>query len=83
MTSSNGNIFRVTGPVFGEFTGHRRIPRTKPVTRSFGVFFNLRLNERLSKQNRVAGDLKRHRAHYDVTVMAYEKKNGVTNRINH
>ena len=23
MTSSDGNIFRVTGPVFGEFTGHR------------------------------------------------------------
>ena len=29
MTSSNGNIFRVTGPVCGEFTGHRWISRTK------------------------------------------------------
>ena len=29
MTSSNGNIFRVTGNLYGEFTGHRRIPRTK------------------------------------------------------
>ena len=29
MTSSNGNIFRVTGPLCGEFTGHRWIPRTK------------------------------------------------------
>ena len=29
MTSSNGNIFRVTGPFCGEFTGHRWIPRTK------------------------------------------------------
>ena len=29
MTSSNGNIFRVTGPLRGEFTGHRWIPRTK------------------------------------------------------
>ena len=28
MTSSNGNIFRVTGPLCGEFTGHRRIFRT-------------------------------------------------------
>ena len=28
MTSSNGNIFRVTGPLCGEFTGHRWIPRT-------------------------------------------------------
>ena len=25
MTSSNGNIFRVTGPLRGEFTGHRWI----------------------------------------------------------
>ena len=29
MTSSNGNIFRVTGPLRGEFTGLRWIPRTK------------------------------------------------------
>ena len=29
MTSSNGNIFRVTGPLCREFTGHRWIPRTK------------------------------------------------------
>ena len=29
MTSSNGNIFRVTGPLWGEFTGHRWIRLTK------------------------------------------------------
>ena len=29
MTSSNGNIFRDTGPLCGEFTGHRWIPLTK------------------------------------------------------
>ena len=29
MTSSNGNIFRVTGLLCGEFTCHRWIPRTK------------------------------------------------------
>ena len=29
MPSSNGNIFRVTGPLCGEFTGHQWIPRTK------------------------------------------------------
>ena len=29
MTSSNGNIFRFTGPLCGEFTGHRWIPLTK------------------------------------------------------
>ena len=29
MTSWNGNIFRVTGHLCGEFTGHRWIPHTK------------------------------------------------------
>ena len=29
MTSSNGNIFRVTGHLCGEFTGRRWIPRTE------------------------------------------------------
>ena len=29
MTSSNGNIFRVIGPLWGEFTVHRWIPLTK------------------------------------------------------
>ena len=36
----------------GEFTGHRWIPLTETVTRSFDVFFDLRLNKRLSKQSR-------------------------------
>ena len=44
-------------PVPGEF------PAQKPVTRSFDVFFDLRLN------NRDAGDLRRYRAHYGVTIM--------------
>ena len=51
MTSSNGDIFRVTGHLYGEFIGHRWIPTQRPVMRSFGVFFDLRLNERLSKQS--------------------------------
>ena len=29
MTSSNENIFRVTGHLYREFTGHRWVPRTK------------------------------------------------------
>ena len=44
MTSSNGNIFRVTGPLCG--TGE--FPAQRPVTRSFDVYFDLRLNKRLS-----------------------------------
>ena len=50
MTSSIGNIFRVTGPFHGEFTGE--FPSQMPVTRSFDVFFDLRLNKRLCKQSR-------------------------------
>ena len=49
-------------PVTGEFHAQR------PVTRSFYVFFDLRPNKQ-SVNNREAGDLRRHRAHYDVTVM--------------
>ena len=50
MTTPNGNIFRVTGPLCGEFTGPGEFPSQRPVMRSFDVFFDLRLNERLSKQ---------------------------------
>ena len=52
MTSSNGNIFRVTGTLCGEFTGPGQFPSQRPVTRSFDVFFDLRLNKRLNKQPR-------------------------------
>ena len=51
MTSSNGNIFRVTAlcagnpPVTGEF------PAQRPATRSFDVFYDLRLNKRMSKHS--------------------------------
>ena len=47
MTSSNGNIFRVTGHLWwvpGEF------PAQKPVARSFRVFIDLRLHKSLMKQ---------------------------------
>ena len=39
MTSSNGNIFRVTGPLCRESTGE--FPSQRPVTRHFDVFFDL------------------------------------------
>ena len=45
-------------------------PAQRPVTRSFDVFFDLHPNKRLGwVNNGEAGDLRRHRAHYDVTVM--------------
>ena len=46
----NGNIFRVTGPLCGEFTGPGEFPAQRPVTRSFDVFCDLRPNKWLSKQ---------------------------------
>ena len=52
MTSSIGNIFRVTGPLCGEFTVPVEFPAQRPVTRSFDVFFDLRLNKQFSKQSR-------------------------------
>ena len=51
-----------SSPVTGEF------PEQRPVTRSFDVFFNLRPKKRWAN-NGEAGDLGRHRAHYDVIVM--------------
>ena len=66
MTSSNGNIFRVTGHLCGEFTGPRWIPRTKASDAELSlicVWINGWVN------NREAGDLRCYRAHYDVTVM--------------
>ena len=56
------SFFHVTGPLWGEFTGHRW------VTRSFDVFFYLRLDTRWANTGD-AGDFGRHRAHYDVTIM--------------
>ena len=49
---------------------HRSLvnPPQRPVTRSFDVFFDLRLDKRQSKQSRGC-----HRAHYDVTVMIYKR----------
>ena len=68
MTSSNWNIFRVTGPLLGESNGHRWIPLTKATTRSFDIFFDLHLNKGWANDPN-AGDLRRHHAHYYVTVM--------------
>ena len=68
MTSSNGTIFRVTGPLCEEFTGE--FPSQRPVTQRFDIFcvcawINCWVN------NREAGDLRRRRPHYDVAVMLF------------
>ena len=51
VTSSNGNIFQVTGPLWREFTGHRWIPLTKVSNAELWCFFDLCLNKRLSKHS--------------------------------
>ena len=56
-------------PVTGEF------PTRKPVTRSFDVSFDLRV-EHGWLNNRGAGDLRLYRAHYDVTIMWRNLNNG-------
>ena len=68
MTSSIGNIFSVSAlwegnpPVTGKF------PSQRPVTRS--LMFSLICTWTNGwANNRDVGDLRRHRAHYDVTVM--------------
>ena len=68
ITSSNGNIVRVTGPLWWQITGRRWIPLKMASKAGFGVFSDVSLNKWLHKQLR-AGELRRHRAHYDVTVM--------------
>ena len=52
----------VNSPLIGEF------PAQRPVTRSFDIFFDLCMNDGWVN-NRGAGDLRRHRAHYDITMM--------------
>ena len=66
MTSSKGNIFRVTGHLCGNSSVPGEFPTQRPVTRSFEVsLICVWIN------NREAGDLRRYRAHYDVIVMCW------------
>ena len=69
MTSSNGNVFRLTGPLCGEFTGHWWIPLTKASDSELWCFLWSALWINGWVNNREAGDLRRHCTHYDVTGM--------------
>ena len=51
MMSSNGNIFRFIGPLWGESTGPRWVPLTKESDAELSCFFYLSLNKRLSKRS--------------------------------
>ena len=65
MTSSNGSIFRVNGPLCGEFTGRR----TKASDAELWCFLSSPPWIYGWVHNREAGDLRRYRAHYHVIVM--------------
>ena len=55
MTSSNGNVFRVTGPLCGEFIGHRWIPLTKTSDAKLWCFLWSTPKQTVSKQSRCRG----------------------------
>ena len=69
MTSSNENIFHVTGHLCGEFSGPRWILRTKGQWREALMFSLICAQISGWVNNGEAGDLRRNRAHYDVIVM--------------
>ena len=68
MTSSNGNIFRVTGPLCGEFTSPVNSPH-KGQWRGALMFSLICVWMNGWVNNGEAGDLRRHRGHYDVNIM--------------
>ena len=69
MTSSNGNIIRVTGPLCVEFFGDRWIHLTKANDAEFWCVFFICAWTNGWVNNRDIDDLRRYRAHYDVTVI--------------
>ena len=62
MASSNGNIFRVTGHLCGEFTGHRWIPHTKASDAEPWCFLS-------SASQSWGWYLRRDRSHHDVIII--------------
>ena len=72
MTSSDGDIFRVTGPMYGEFTGHRWIPHRKASDAELNLILSLVCASMNGWANNCeTGDLRRHSDHYDVIVTIY------------
>ena len=68
MTSSNRYIFRVTGPLRWESTGHRWIPLTKVSDAELLMFFICAWTNGWANY-RSAVYLRRHHDHYGVTVI--------------
>ena len=77
MTSSNENIFRVIGPLWGESTGHRWFSLTKASDSELWCFLWSSPQNNGWVNNRDAGDLRRHGAYYYVTVTSCDRS-GIT-----
>ena len=69
VTSSNGSIFRVSGLLCGEFTGHQWNPRTGASDAELWCFLWSEPWINGLVNNDDTGDLRCHHAHYDATVM--------------
>ena len=69
MTSSNGNIFHITGPLWREFTSDWWIPLTKASDAELGYFLWSAPEQIVQANNRDPCDLRCHLALYDVTLM--------------
>ena len=69
MKSSNRNLFHVTGPLCGEFTGHRWIPCTKASDAELWCFSLICTGTNSYANNQDTSDVKCHWAPYDITVM--------------
>ena len=69
MKSSNGNFFRIIGPLCAEFTGDQWVPLTKASDAELWCFLWSApwINSWVNSLE--AGDLRCHHAHYDVIVM--------------
>ena len=77
MTSSNKTFSALLALCEGNPPITSGFPSQRPVTRVFDVFFDLRLNKRLSN-NRDHGNLRRYRVHYDVNVMSMSRQANIT-----
>ena len=67
MTSLNGHISLITGPLRGEFTGHRWISLTKASDSELWCVSLIYAWTNGDENHRDAGDLRRHGPHHGVT----------------
>ena len=75
MMSWNGNIFCITGPIWGEFTSHCWVPLTKASVAELSCFLWSEPEQTLVN-NPDADDLRHHHAQDDVAVMLFSHRHG-------